>query len=104
MRIPRKKKKKIPKGHYCYQPDKKKSYKSFSKDGLFTYFIKSCSFFKYRQRNQVLEHLTSIDNKIIKESTDSEAQVFLNEKIGFCKLIKNEIEDQCKSCGFKMDY
>lgn len=104
MRIPRKKKKKIPKGHYCYVPDKKKSLKSFYKDGKLTYFIKSCLFFKYKQRNQVLEHLTSIDNEIIKESTDSEAEAFLNEKIGFCKLTKSEVEDQCKSCGIKMDY
>lgn len=69
-RIPRKKKKQIPRGRYCY------TFLEFLPDGL-GYKIKPCSFYK---------HVDGID--------------------GICTLEKknHDIEDQCKSCGIKLEY
>ena len=72
FRIPRKLKKKIPKGVYCYTPTS--GWKQF-KDGHYGYSIKSCPFYK------------------------SGEDIF-----GTCKLLKCEVEDQCKSCSIKLGY
>lgn len=42
-RVPRKKKKKIPKGHYCYTPMGVK----YTEKGFPKYKIKPCPFYKY---------------------------------------------------------
>jgi len=70
MRIPRKKKKKIPKGLYCYTFVKTLS----NEDGSYRgYKIKPCPFY---------------DKPI------DRGGVF-----GRCKLLKCEVMDQCKECG-----
>jgi len=46
MRIPRKKKKQIPTGMYCYTYNGKTGY---TKDGLLYYGISPCPFYKYHQ-------------------------------------------------------
>lgn len=82
-RIPRKLKKKIPKGHYCYKP------LGYNIDG-FTYNIKPCEFY------------TSIKMKNKPENQQDEiTKEYPEEFVGWCKLIKYEVDDQCKSCGFK---
>jgi hypothetical protein len=43
-RIPRKLKKKISRGHYCYEPDNKKNEEEKS---LKTYWIKPCGFYNH---------------------------------------------------------
>ena len=74
MRIPRKLKKKIPKNTpYCYEPDYKKNARQKS---LFPYWIKPCHFYT--------------------------REMYEEGFYGYCKLIKNEIEDQCKSCGINL--
>lgn len=86
MRIPRKIKKKIPKGLYCYT-----GIGFDPKTGA--YKIKSCNYFKYIKASQKP-----------KESQDEIDLEYPNEKIGWCKLIKSEIDDQCKSCGIKFGF
>jgi hypothetical protein len=88
-RVPRKLKKKIPKNtHYCYTPT---SSPGFMDDGRWGYTIKLCSFYDWRKiKNLKPDYLNSED--LIK---------YGEETVGFCKLVKCEIDDQCKSCGIK---
>jgi hypothetical protein len=81
MRIPRKLKKKIPEGMYCY-----KGIRMDMKTGI--YHIKSCPMFKYIQaKNKPIDKQDEIDRE------------YPEEWIGWCKLLQCEIDDQCKSCG-----
>ena len=74
MRVPRKLKKQIPNGMYCYTST---SGFKILKSGNYGYTIKPCLFY-------------SIKNEGIFG--------------GWCKLINGEIMDQCKSCGLKQNY
>lgn len=74
VKVPRKLKKKIPKGMYCYS-------------------FKTCVFY---------DNIKIKDKRI--ETKDEIDLEFPNEYIGFCKLVKCEIDDQCKSCGIKRFY
>ncbi len=85
-RIPRKLKKQIPSGLYCY-----KGLSFDMKTGI--YHIKSCKFFKYEKIENIIQYL----DKFTKEIENDEK--YLKSKIGFCHLIKCEIDDQCKSCN-----
>lgn len=71
-KVPRKKKKKIPAGPYCYVATSE--WKMFE-DGEYGFEIKSCPFYESRPDDGVYE--------------------------GHCRLIKSEITDQVKSCGVK---
>jgi|LakMenEpi03Aug12_release.lakeMendotaPanAssembly.Ray.scaffolds.fasta_scaffold05256_12 hypothetical protein len=71
-RIPRKKKKQIPEGFYCYTQTS--DFKKL-KNGKYGYTIKECPF--YYQKSEGIFG-------------------------GWCKLIGGEIMDQCKSCGEKL--
>tara|TARA_R110000803_G_scaffold4416_5_gene14877 strand:- start:1225 stop:1509 length:285 start_codon:yes stop_codon:yes gene_type:complete len=92
MRIPRKKKKLIPKGTpYCYIPTS-----SFGDmgDGEWGYTIKTCPFYK---------GVKVMDIPVSKRPhwmDDEYIQEFGDEFVGWCKLVKCEIDDQCKSCGY----
>ena len=69
FRIPRKQKKKIPKGIlYCYTPIKYDIEKGI-------YHVKPCPFYGYKHDEE------------------------FDYMMGWCKLVKTEVEDQCKSCG-----
>jgi hypothetical protein len=71
MRIPRKLKKKIPKNTPYCYEPDYK--KNAQQKSLFPYWIKPCPFYQHT-----------------------------GEKIfGWCRIIKNEVMDQCKSCGIK---
>lgn len=86
MKVSRKIKKQIPKGMYCYT--------GIRYDFLTgIYHIKSCPQFKYIKTSQ--KH-RDLQNEIDLEFSDA--------KIGWCKLIKSEIDDQCKSCGIKTGF
>lgn len=71
FRIPRKKKKKIPTGLYCYTPT---SGFKVLKDGRYGYTIKECPFYKHVKDDSLY---------------------------GRCNLLKCEVTDQVKDCGLK---
>lgn len=74
MRIPRKKKKQIPIGMYCYEINSDWQY---FKDGSYGVKVKPCPFYQQKSKG-----------------------VFG----GWCKLIDGEVMDQCKSCGLKYGF
>ena len=74
MRIPRKKKKQIPTGMYCYQAT---SGWKILKNGQYGFTTKLCPFYEKKYEG-----------------------VFG----GHCKLLDAEIIDQCKSCGLKYGF
>ncbi len=82
-RIPRKLKKRIPKGMYCYTPLR-------FDDKTYTLHIKSCPFYT---RLKLKEKPLHLQDEIDKE--------YPEEITGWCKLLSYEIDDQCKSCSFK---
>lgn len=83
-RIPRKIKKRIPKGHYCYTP--------ISIDPeTFNMSIRSCVFFKYIKCKDKPE-----------ECQDEIDKEYPEERVGWCKHIRYEIDDQCKMCSINM--
>lgn len=79
-RLPRKVKKQIPKGRYCYKH-------LYIDKETYTQYIKSCLFFKYIKCKDKPEEL---QDEIDKE--------YPEERIGWCGYLKYEIDDQCKSC------
>lgn len=90
MKVPRKLKKKIPKGYYCYTMTS--GFKKLDNGG-YGYTIKTCEFWdNIKLKDKPKEYLDDIDLK------------YPEETIGWCKLLRCEIEDQCKSCGSKMKY
>ena len=90
MRIPRKQKKKIPKGHYCYTYLKEIITESGDYGG---YTIKLCPYLKYIPIKNMTPKPSWMDEEFVKE--------YGEVKEGWCSLVKCEIEDQCKSCGIK---
>lgn len=84
MRIPRKLKKKIPRGFYCYT-----GMKMDWNTGI--YHIKPCPFYARIKIKDMKPQPTWVDDEYIAK--------YGEEKDGWCKLIKCEIEDQCKFCG-----
>lgn len=91
FRIPRKKKKQIPKDtFYCYTPT---SGMKFLKGGEYGYTIKLCPYFDYRKYKDMKPTPYWIDEEFLEKHGE--------EKEGWCKLVKCEIEDQCKSCSLK---
>lgn len=74
MRIPRKKKKQIPKNTpYCY------------------IYGKICPFYTRKSYNEMNPTPSWVDVEFLEEYGDI--------KSGWCKLVKYEIDDQCKSCN-----
>jgi hypothetical protein len=84
-RLPRKLKKQIPYGVYCY-----KGVKFDTDTGV--YHIKPCIFY---------DRIKNIE-KPIDQQGELDAE-YPNELIGWCKLLKCEIDDQCKSCSIKIN-
>lgn len=90
-RIPRKLKKKIPKGMYCYTLNGK-TYQKWNEEyqQFFpSYGINLCPFYTSIKCKDKPEHLQDEIDKEYPEHVD-----------GWCKLLKYEIDDQCKSCNF----
>lgn len=86
-RVPRKKKKQIPKGLYCYTPVK------FTDEG---YKIKLCPFYKNIKIKDIpLENRPKwMDEEYVSE--------FGDKFESWCSLLKVDVLDQCKSCDFKL--
>lgn len=80
-RIPRKLKKQIPVGHYCYELIHYDMKTGNSK-------VKMCPFYASIQCKDKPE---KYQNEIDKE--------YPEEYVGWCKLVIGEIDDQCKSCA-----
>lgn len=92
MKIPRKKKKQIPEGLYCYTPTS--GFKKFP-DGTWGYSIKLCPFYSQIKIINIPEKYRPkwMDDEYLKEYGD--------EYESWCKLVKTDVTDQCKSCGLK---
>ena len=89
FRLPRKSKKQIPKNtHYCYTPT---STPGFMEDGKWGYEIKLCPFYSWRKIKDLKPDY--LDAKDLIE--------FGEDTVGYCKLVKVEIDDCCKSYGQK---
>lgn len=74
MKIPRKKKKQIPTGMYCYTLASE--WKRF-KDGKYGVAVKPCPFY-----------------------SNNSGSIFG----GYCRLIDTVVMDQCKSCSLKLGF
>lgn len=91
-RIPRKKKKKIPKDtFYCYTPLTKPG---IMEDGQWGYKIKTCPYLDWIKVKDMSPSPSYLTNSDIDEFGENE--------VTWCKLIKYEIDDQCKSCGSRL--
>lgn len=89
-RVPRKMKKKIPKDtFYCYTPTS--GMKHF-KDGNYGYSIKTCTFLDYIKYKDMPKK-SWMDEEFLEDYSE--------DTTTWCKLVKCEIDDQCKSCGLK---
>ena len=82
-RIPRKLKKKIPIGLYCY-----KGLKYDWSTGV--YHIKPCHFYGD----------IKIGDMPVEKHMEEWKEEFKEEKTEWCRLIKCQIDDQCKSCSY----
>jgi hypothetical protein len=92
-KLPRKLKKKIPKGFYCYT-----GINFDLKTGI--YHIKECGFAKRVIRKSVLTQLPEWELEYIQEfQTQEEKDTYLNGKIIWCTYCNCEPEDQTKSCN-----
>jgi len=94
FRVPRKLKKQIPKDtFYCYKPTSDFHY---LKSGNYGFTVKTCPFYTWKAFKDMKPLPSWIDDDYLEEFGDVEN--------GWCKLVKCEIEDQCKSCGLKTGY
>jgi hypothetical protein len=91
-RIPRKKKKSIPVGLYCYEQTS--GFKDLG-EGKWGITIKECNFYSRIKVKDITEE--SRPHWMDQEYVDE----FKDNTLGWCKLIKGSIDDQCKSCGLK---
>jgi hypothetical protein len=88
MRIPRKKKKQIPVGLYCYT-----GIKFDINTGV--YHIKTCPFFTHIKVKDI-----PVENRP-RWMDEEYLHEFGEKNESWCKLVKTDIMDQCKSCGLK---
>jgi hypothetical protein len=88
-RVPRKLKKQIPKNTpYCYTPT---STPGIMKDGRWGYTIKPCPLYTWKKYKDMIPTPKWMDKEDMKKYGEDSA--------GYCKLVKGEIDDQCKNCG-----
>ena len=93
-RVPRKLKKQIPKNTpYCYTPITKPGIMS---NGVWGFKIKQCPFSTYIKIKNMKPIPDYIDFKLLEN--------YGEDQVNWCKLVKCEIEDQCKNCGIKKGY
>ena len=91
MRIPRKLKKKIPRGHYCYYPTGKTGtiWSDEWNQEIPTYQVKYCPFYYWNKLGYGdCKYLNQLDNGI------------LNGEGDYSDLC---LDDRCKSCGIKIN-
>lgn len=85
-KLPRKIKKQVPKGMYCYT-GLKYDWKTH------IYHIRPCPFYTHIM---LKEKPLAIQDEIDKK--------YPNEWTGWCKFLQYEIDDQCKSCRIKKHF
>jgi hypothetical protein len=92
MKVPRKKKKQIPTGLYCYTATS--GFKKFP-DGSWGFTTKVCPFYSHIKIKdiQLADRPKWMDEEFVNEHG--------NRIESWCKLVKTDIMDQCKSCGLK---
>lgn len=94
MKLPRKLKKKIPKGLYCYELNGK-MFKRWNKevnDFVTVYKAKSCPFSTQLQMKDLPDDI----HKQLDKNNE-----YPEEYVEFCKLLKTDIMDSCKECEIK---
>lgn len=96
-RLPRKIKKQVPEGFYCYIATS--GFKDLG-DGEYGYTIRRCPMYSYKKRRDIENLDPWIFDYMEDEPEDSKG--ILDEFVGFCKFINCEIDDQCKSCSIKL--
>ncbi len=98
FRLPRKIKDKIPKGVYCY------SILNIDLNQHKGFKVKPCSFYDTVQVKEQAEHFSQYNDED-DDGSGSGSEDFVSEFgesfVGWCKLEKTEIDDQCKLCGIK---
>ena len=62
-------------------------------DGRYGYTIKTCPFYSWRKIKDLKPLPWYLNSNDLGE--------FGEDTVGWCKLIKGEIDDQCKNCGLK---
>lgn len=95
-RVPRKLKKKIPKDTvYCYTPTGETGviWNEEYQTEVPWYGIKKCHFYTRKKYKGMKPQPEWIDEEFLNKYKDVEQ--------GWCKLVKYEIDDQCKSCGLR---
>ena len=92
-RIPRKLKKQIPKGMYCYVPTS--GYKKFP-NGSYGFDVKYCKFNSEIKYKDMKPAPSWMDEEFLNEFGEVEHE--------WCKLIKTDVMDSCKSCGLKRGF
>ncbi len=90
-RLPRKLKKKIPKGPYCYELKSKDIMKDLLTKGF--YSTRICPFYANIKLKDKPEEL--------KDDIDLE---YPEESVGWCKCLRSEIDDQVKNCSYNDNY
>ena len=90
MKIPRKKKKQIPVGLYCYTTTSE--FKNLG-DGRYGFTVKVCPFYTHKRYINIPE--SQLPNWVDKEWLDEYGET----ETDWCRLVNYEIDDQCKSCG-----
>lgn len=86
FRIPRKLKKQIPEGPYCYQGLR-------LNEKTFIYHVRPCPFYSHiKLKEKPFEMQDEIDKE------------YPEELIGWCKALEYEIDDQCKLCSWNAKY
>lgn len=98
-RIPRKLKKKIPRGLYCYKYTGKTSFRFIEElnQEVAQFHTKVCPFYKWNLPKDLPEEMQT---GYLKEIYEEYPEV----RVSWCKLVECEIEDQCKSCGIKKEF
>ncbi len=85
-RVPRKLKKLIPMGVYCYTPIRMDIHA-----GIF--YVKHCPFLKSIKYSEKPDY-----------PYDESDKEFANERIDWCRLTRTSPDDQCKDCGIKYGF
>jgi hypothetical protein len=98
VRIPRKKKKQIPEGFYCYTHTGK-TYQIWSeecKTFLPSFGTKSCPFYGSIKLKDI--------SKEDRPNWMSEGYIkkYSETDMPWCRLIRTDVDDRCKSCSIKL--
>lgn len=95
-RVPRKLKKQIPKDTvYCYKGDGTSgiTWNEEYQTNVSWYGVKTCPFSTYKK----YKDMDPLPGWMDQEHLDKYGE----DEVNWCKLVKTDIEDRCKSCGLR---